>query len=265
MLWKSFGMGLLLSSTLVAVSSGEGVSPGLQALLDAYPKAFKLGEGETLIWPDGSKMPYRGESRPEGFDHDMLLDTASLEEQMSQRYPVGEESYVAPPENFEPGRLRHEAFFRKMYGDSEEAVRKTLRTIIWLPNIAPQKMSVTTINGVDRKIEAISAEIEQLPAEFHKFASPSAGTFNWRVIAGTERLSTHSFATSIDLNVKKSNYWKWDKSMKYRNQFPREIVEIFEKHGFIWGGKWYHYDTMHFEYRPELLLRAKEGAPGTME
>ena len=31
-----------------------------------------------------------------------------------------------------------------------------------------------------------------------------------------------------------------------------EIVRIFEKHGFIWGGRWYHYDTMHFEYRPEL-------------
>jgi hypothetical protein len=35
---------------------------------------------------------------------------------------------------------------------------------------------------------------------------------------------------------------------------PREIVDIFERHGFIWGGRWYHYDTMHFEYRPELLL-----------
>jgi len=22
---------------------------------------------------------------------------------------------------------------------------------------------------------------------------------------------------------------------------------------FIWGGRWYHFDTMHFEYRPELL------------
>ena len=29
-----------------------------------------------------------------------------------------------------------------------------------------------------------------------------------------------------------------------------------EKHGFIWGGRWYHYDTMHFEYRPELLVPA---------
>ncbi len=35
-------------------------------------------------------------------------------------------------------------------------------------------------------------------------------------------------------------------------QIPMEIVRIFEKHGFIWGGRWHHYDTMHFEYRPEL-------------
>ena len=37
------------------------------------------------------------------------------------------------------------------------------------------------------------------------------------------------------------------------NRIPYEIVEIFERHGFIWGGRWYHFDTMHFEYRPELL------------
>ncbi len=43
----------------------------------------------------------------------------------------------------------------------------------------------------------------------------------------------------------------------YKNEIPWEIVRIFEAHGFIWGGKWYHYDTMHFEYRPELLMTAK--------
>ena len=34
---------------------------------------------------------------------------------------------------------------------------------------------------------------------------------------------------------------------------PQNLIDIFEKHGFIWGGRWYHYDTMHFEYRPEVL------------
>ncbi len=42
-------------------------------------------------------------------------------------------------------------------------------------------------------------------------------------------------------------------SYPFKNRIPAEIVAIFEKHGFIWGGRWYHYDTMHFEYRPELI------------
>ena len=33
------------------------------------------------------------------------------------------------------------------------------------------------------------------------------------------------------------------------------IVHIFEKHGFIWGGRWLHYDTMHFEFRPEFYAK----------
>ncbi|WP_372236783.1 M15 family metallopeptidase [Campylobacter pinnipediorum] len=31
------------------------------------------------------------------------------------------------------------------------------------------------------------------------------------------------------------------------------MVDVFEKNGFIWGGRWKHFDTMHFEYRPELF------------
>ncbi len=31
-------------------------------------------------------------------------------------------------------------------------------------------------------------------------------------------------------------------------------VLVFERQGFVWGGKWFFFDTMHFEYRPELLL-----------
>ena len=39
----------------------------------------------------------------------------------------------------------------------------------------------------------------------------------------------------------------------FKNKIPKEVVDIFERYGFIWGGRWYHYDTMHFEYRPELF------------
>lgn len=80
------------------------------------------------------------------------------------------------------------------------------------------------------------------------------------MIAGTVRYSVHSFSAAIDINTKYTDYWRWTKPdgegrYAYRNKIPWEIVEIFEKHGFIWGGKWYHFDTMHFEYRPELIIR----------
>lgn len=104
----------------------------------------------------------------------------------------------------------------------------------------------------------VSEELDEHP-EWKKYLN-SPGTFNWREISGTGRLSTHCFGIAIDLNAKYSEYWKWDypsadenSDITYRNQIPQGIIDIFEKYGFIWGGKWYHYDTMHFECRPELL------------
>jgi len=46
-------------------------------------------------------------------------------------------------------------------------------------------------------------------------------------------------------------------SMPWRasaNRIPKGVIDTFERHGFVWGRRWYHHDT-HFEYRPELLSR----------
>jgi hypothetical protein len=89
-----------------------------------------------------------------------------------------------------------------------------------------------------------------------EYAKNLGGTLNWRNVAGTQRLSNHSFAGAIDLNLDKSTYWRWQPAAKLptfsRLSFPQPIIETFERHGFIWGGKWYHYDTMHFEYRTRV-------------
>ena len=104
---------------------------------------------------------------------------------------------------------------------------------------------------------ARTAALDALPGSFIKYLTPSGGTYNCRVIAGTDRKSVHGNGIAIDINVGWSDYWRnhrpVDGKYPYKNRIPWEIVEIFEAHGFIWGGKWYHYDTMHFEYRPELL------------
>jgi hypothetical protein len=152
-----------------------------------------------------------------------------------------------------------------MYGDCRKGeVKPRLTRIPWLQNRGGGSVEVTTVNGVDRKLAAVARDLERLPAEMTKYLVPTAGTYNCRTIAGTKRLSVHAFGAAIDLSTRFGDYWQWaGKSAKpvYRNRFPIEIVEIFERHGFIWGGTWYHYDTFHFEYRPELIALARRGWP----
>jgi hypothetical protein len=74
----------------------------------------------------------------------------------------------------------------------------------------------------------------------------------------------HAFGAAIDLNARFGDYWQWRKGggpIVWKNRIPLPIVEIFERHGFIWGGKWYHYDSLHFEYRPEIIALARRGWP----
>ncbi|KRP88457.1 hypothetical protein AOQ73_28865 [Bradyrhizobium pachyrhizi] len=68
-------------------------------------------------------------------------------------------------------------------------------------------------------------------------------------------MSMHGYAAAIDLNLKVRDDRLWagkGKTIPCNNWMPREIVDIFERHGFIWGGKCCHYDTMHFEHRPDF-------------
>jgi hypothetical protein len=91
--------------------------------------------------------------------------------------------------------------------------------------------------------------------------------YNWRPIDGTRSRSYHSYGIAVDLVPStyrgRHVYWRW--SMEHdpdwyaipyarRWMVPEAVVRAFEAHGFVWGGKWRFFDTMHFEYRPELLL-----------
>jgi hypothetical protein len=201
-----------------------------------------------IVFSDGTKLLY-DDGRKKSFDE--LLNHADIQDMFHFSYPRGADSYGAPSKNYDPGRIRNEAFMKKIYGNSPNAVRARLTTVLFAHG---KRIRVTRVEGINKKFEAIAKELRALPVKYHKYFAQIGGTFTWRVIAGTNRLSSHSFGSTMDINVKYSAYWRWSKgAYRYRNQIPHKIVEIFEKYGFIWGGKWYHYDTMHFEYRPELL------------
>ena len=199
-----------------------------------------------------------------GFESfEQVLDEATLNEQFLQVYPTQKQLPKNLPKNFEPGRLRDELFFRKLYGNTKTHVAQSLTTIRW----GKQKLKVTRLHQIDQRLKAIYTDLKRcLPGRYKRYYEPSAGAFHWRTIKGTSRLSVHSFGAAIDIGVKYSNYWKWTLKVHgsdqrgmipYKNNFPQEIIEIFQRYGFIWGGWWYHHDTMHFEYRPELLVDIK--------
>jgi hypothetical protein len=108
------------------------------------------------------------------------------------------------------------------------------------------------LERVSTRLDAVLAADAGL-ARF--LTGPLGGTFNWRTIAGTTRRSAHAWGIAIDIATAASDYWRWagGGTPAWTNRIPQVIVDAFEAEGFIWGGRWYHYDTMHFEYRPELF------------
>ncbi len=224
-------------------------------LYKSYPSHIKDFKDNQIIFQDGTSIPFDDFNNSKNYEQ--MLESASLKEQMLQKYiKVLDNSNYIPSKNESPGRIRSEEFFKKMYGSTEAEVKEKLVEIKWMPKTTKKTVVVTSINDVDKHLKAVSRELDNLPPKLKAFVNNPSGGFYWRTIAKTDRLSMHSFGIAIDINVKKSNYWLWDKEQNnygYKNKIPLEIVKIFEKHGFIWGGRWHEYDTMHFEYRPELL------------
>jgi hypothetical protein len=202
-------------------------------------------DGRRFVWDDKRLKP----------DLDALLDDPDLEDQLSQAYPLGQAA-AAPAVDHDPGRIRVLPFFEHMYGGSPGQVRARLRPVRWLVADGGRTVLITSVNGVDKRLQAVADELSRLPAPIRRMAARTAGSFVWRRIARTKRWSAHSWGIAIDIGTAWGDYWGWEPGdrPRWRNRLPMEIVYAFERHGFIWGGRWYHFDTPHFEYRPELLL-----------
>jgi len=95
----------------------------------------------------------------------------------------------------------------------------------------------------------------------------TVASWGWRNIAASQSRSYHSYGIALDFLPKvigtRQTYWLW--TIQHREDFwnvsyneryhpPAAVIRAFEANGFIWGGKWFNYDTMHFEYRPEILI-----------
>ena len=230
----------------------------LDALVQAYPEQLAGYDVSYLIWRDGTRMPLSNGRPFESFED--MLRHGSILDQLRLPYPAGVSAAALVPLS-DPGRIRNRGFFDKMYGDCWRGeVSPQLLSVVWLPRSWGHSVRVTSVNGVAARFAEVSEELDALPASLKHYAYPSAGTYNCRVVADTGEPSMHSWGAAIDINSAYAEYWLWPRATS-PGTMPPEIIEIFERHGFIWGGKWSHYDTMHFEYRPELLKSASPVEP----
>ena len=249
----------LVASPLSAAAGGSATAPTSTAaarIAAAYPEHIARIEDGKVHWRDGAVTAFDDGQGDKPFE--AWLDSPDVEDMLRLTYPRGPAA-KPPPAGSDPGRARNHEFFVKIYGDcSKGGVARHLVDVVWLPAKYGKKIKVTRVNGVARRVAAISRELDALPKKFDRHLQPPAGTYNCRAVAGTGRASAHGYGIAIDIATATSDYWRWSRpgpgrTPAWRNRIPHEIVAIFEAHGFIWGGKWHHYDTMHFEYRPELL------------
>lgn len=235
------------NASTLADEGTDSLPTGVQRLIETYPKAdisysnnYLVVNGERIIYDDGKKKSFVE-----------MLDNSDVEDMFAMNYDTAR---TVPAYLSDAGRGRCEALFKAMYGHNASEVSRNLVTVNWFG----QKLKFTKVNGANKQLEKVAQELSAKP-HLQKYFKQSS-TFYWRKVRGANRQSAHSYGMTIDINVANSDYWQWanphkgetDK-IKYKNRIPLEIVKVFEKYGFIWGGRWYHFDTMHFEYRPELL------------
>ena len=249
--------GLAVAATVATAFPAQASELTLEQKVDlliaAYPATLSKAEDGSVALRSGGSLPVDdGKVK----DHAEKLAKGDIEDSLSQLYPAGP-CAIKPDVNFDPGRIRSDVLMMQLYGQSANEVKASLVPVDWFGTV----LRVTKRHGAAAALEKVRDALKTMP-EMKAFLTPSAGTFNWRRVAGASNMSVHSFGAAIDLNTQYADYWIWaggkpGRVVQYRNQYPMDIVDVFERHGFIWGGRWYHYDTMHFEYRPELIAIGK--------
>ena len=133
-------------------------------------------------------------------------------------------------------------------GDDDTEWRKKILVAVTLP--APLRYSGTqkfltrvwVHSLVAPSLRAVFSELAESGAWRH--LTDCAGTYAFRLVRGGRHLSLHAFGAAIDLNAEALPLGH---EADPASGYVREVVPIFESHGWAWGGHFARQDPMHWE------------------
>lgn len=157
---------------------------------------------------------------------------------------------------------------------SATAQMVTISVPVWKMRADGSKYSSTYKLTINRKLaEVVKVIFKEIYALDIKFPIKQLNGFMYRKVGGvglskSTLMSVHSFGAAIDINpgdydndyfLGKGNDLR-DKSNPYC--IPDEVIEIFEKHNWFWGGNFeICADTMHFQYLGLEMLHYQNNSP----
>jgi hypothetical protein len=278
-----FSQGKKQSEPVPAPPQGEQTADRaeqvMKALLTAYPRQIERVEfrnGDWALLLRGSWFYYAGgRILPEN----LLGSAANINPQPFYNYQKELPAWK-PPSAEEAARYREMAnnrnqnplrrsphFFDTLWrinsrGEADQRV-KTIRFLGKSVNV--HYLIMENLALVEEKILAAAKADPQIQAWVNGINTLEGWT--WRDIAQTQSRSFHAYGLAVDVLPKslggKATYWLWAAGKKpewwnisYNERYhpPAAVIKAFETYGFVWGGKWLFFDTMHFEYRPEILI-----------
>ena len=228
-------------------------------------------DGMIFAWADGRLLPFSRRVEAENYGKQIIYPNTGkprnpktyTQEDIAELMKKGTKAALAaekPVDN---------TFSQFLFQTNDRIVtERNIRSMSFLGHrLNVHKMVIPFFEKIDREIKA-AAKTDKETAKFVADISEIGG-YNWRTIDGTAgRRSYHSYGLAIDIAVKgnkKPTYWEWVRTWNSKWMLvpqsslwlpPETVIKIFEKYGFVWGGTWDEYDTMHFEYRPELAVLA---------
>ncbi len=232
-------------------------------------------DGEWFAWAHGRMLPESERARWQEFEPFLFYDyprrlptppSLTPEEAAQLRSRVAEEERHPP--------RRSEQLLSALL---EAPNRRSTESRLVKMEVAG--FTVTVHERLKEPLGRVSRELDFLRhtdpavAAFLRQLSEMNG-YNYRYVDGTRSRSLHSYGVAIDLIPRRPggghSYWRWAMvdvddwwaiPISQRWMPPAAFIRAFEREGFVWGGKWLCFDTMHFEYRPDLFeLRRMPGS-----